>query len=406
MAVTTTTLGELLKRVYADRIEPLQNLMSPLHNFIKKAPDAKLGGDGLYFPVAVSGDEGYAYHAEDAALPASTNEVVKQARVQPKVFSGAVKITGLGKAISSGNEMSFAQGLQYNLDQKLKRMIRYKEGALFRDGTGLLAQFSGAPGATTSAVTVDTPSAQAFRVNMLVDVLDDSTGAILVSGARVTAVDVFASTVTFATDFSSLVGDNDGLYISGSQPSTGGPVSREITGLTAAIATSGTYLGISRTSYPEWQSIVVSAASTDIDEDRIEQMLNRIKIQGGTDTEGFQVVIHPNQMRKLMELAYSRMRFNGGTVDLRPGVSKFGSTTFIESDQCPKTTAFFGDFSKFQKFTVPGGDLSLSDLGGEVVKWVPGYDQGLAYWREYCDYAVRKPNSFARLTNLNDVSNA
>ena len=410
MALTQTTLGEMLKRLYDSRmVETLQNLSSPLHDYIKRAPDGQVGGSGLFFAVNVGGDDsGYGFHAEDAALPTATNEVVKQATLTPKPFSGTVKITGLAKAISGNDAFSFANGLQYNIDQKLKRMTRYLEGALFRDGTGLLAQFAGAPGATTSAVSVDTPGNQYIRVNMLVDVLDDSTGTRLVSGAKVTAVDRFGGTVTFDTDFSSLVGDNDQLYLAGTQPASGGPVTREILGFGAAIATSGSYLGISRTSYPEWKAVSISASNTDLDEDRMYQLQNRIKIQGGNDTAGFQCVMHPNQMRKFFELVQSRMRFTDAkAVELKPSVIRWSGMDIIETDQCPTTQIYMGDFSKFQRFAPPGGDLHLSsDFGGEVIKWVPGYDAGLCYARSYSEYAIRKPNAFGTVTSLNDVTNA
>lgn len=406
--VNYSALGELLKRTYSsDVIAFQQNLMIPMSKFMKRATDAKsAGGAGLYFSVSLAGDENYGYDVDDAPLIAAGNELVKQALVSPKKFRGAFKITNFARAMAGGNDLSFADGLRYHVDMKLKRMLRYKEGALFRDGSGKLGQFNGGPSDTTTATAVNTPGANAFRTGMLVDVLDTSTGAKKVSGAQVTAVDRLGNTVTFGTNFASLVGASDGLYISGTQPATGGPVSREITGLDAAIASSGTYLGILRSSYPDWSGNTFSASSAFLDEDMLRRAEEEIRVVGGVDFNGAQIAIHPNQKRILDGLAVSRMRYaGGGQHDLKPDAT-WGDQELIVSDQCPSTTVYVGDFSYFQWFYSPDGEMRLDDTGGDTIKWLPGYDAACGFWREWAECAVRKPNAFVKITSLADVTNA
>lgn len=406
MAGTTfTTLGDLLLRVYDKAaITDLQNLMSPVLDKIGDAADMTVQGDGLYFPVNASGDEGIGFVSEDAPLPTAQNEVVKQARVRPKIFVGPVRITGLAKSISQGPG-AFAAGFQYSVDEKLKRMTSYMEGTVFRAGTGILGAFAGAPGATTSAVSIDTTAFTWLRRNMRVDILDDSTGAKLVGGAKITDVDFVNQTVTFDTDFSASVGDNDTIHLADTQPATGGPSEIEAVGLDGAIGTSGTYLNISRSSVPEWKGNALAAGSVDLDEDILLRAENRIEVVGGGSVAGTTVLMHPNQRRKYFELVVAQKQFTGMNLDAGFTKLTWGGRELIASPHCPETTVYVGDITKLQKAQAPGGELKLDSDFGPVLKWAPGYDAGLAYFKAYFDWVVRKPNAWCKITGLNNVAN-
>lgn len=408
MPVNTTTMGELLKRVYApEQVEELQNLEVPVLSYITEAEDKRVGGEGFFFAVDASGDEGYAYVDESARIPDPQNEQVKQAKVSPTVMLGAVRITGLGRAISSQDVMAFARGLQFHMDRKVRRMTAYKESVLFRDGKGKLLEFPAGFTDTSTATTMNNGVFSWVRSNMLVEVFTAG-GAYVTGPHKVVDVDVVNQTVTFDTDFASSLTATDGIYLAGTQPRTGTLVEREPLGLEAAIATSGSYLNISRATIPEWESNVVDASSTDLDEDRLLQAEQRCYIVGGISmgrVRDFRILIHPFQLRKYFQLVIPRKEFSGMTFDA--GYSKLGwnGHEFLVTQNCPETTLYMGDFSAWQKFTAPDGNLQIDSTFGSPIKWAPGFDGGMAYWREYCNYAVRKPNSWVKITNLANVAN-
>jgi hypothetical protein len=408
MPISNATLGELTKRVYApENIVELQNLEVPVLRLIGEAPDKRLGGDGLYFAVDASGDEGYGYTVDTGRIPDPQNEQVLQAKVTPTVLLGACRITGLARSITSQNVMAFARAYQFSMDKKLRRMAAYKESVLFRDGKGLLLQFAGASADTSAASSMDTGVFSWVRRNMMVEFFNTS-GTYKSGPHKVADVDVVAQTVTFDTDFSGSVTDNDGMYLADTQPRTGTLVEREPLGLTAAIATTGTYLNINRATVAEWESNRVNASSTDLDEDRLLQAEQRVYIQGGVSMgriKDFRILIHPFQLRKYFELIIPRREFAGTTFDAGYGRLSWNGHEFLVTHNCQETSAYMGDFSQWQKFTAPNGSLQIDTTFGSAIKWAPGFDAGLSYCREYMNYGIRRPVSWVEIYDLTNVAN-
>lgn len=413
MAINTVTMGDLLVRVYdKGTVTRLQNLEVPFLSYFGEARDFTVGGRGLYFAVNPSGDEGYGFIDENSPIPTPQNEQTLQAIVNPTVFAGAVRITGLGRSISNRDPHAFASGLQYHMDYKLRRMTVYQEGAMFRDGTGALCQLAGSPGASTvtTAFPVDNPGTQWLRRNMLVDVKNTSNVTIF-SNVKITESDFVGNGTngTLLTDVDiQSAPDNSTLYLAGTQPASGTPVERELLGLDAGIDTTGTYLSIPRGSVPEWESNIVDAGSTSLDEDRLLQAENRVLIIGGLSEatiRAFRIVVHPNQRRKYFEIVVPQKQFTGLALDAGYSKLTWNGHEMVATYNCPETKAYMGDFSMFQKFTAPDGEMKIDTSFGPPVKWAQGFDAGIAYWRAYCNYAMRKPNSWVRIDNLLNVTN-
>jgi hypothetical protein len=410
MPISNATLGEMTKRVYApENIVELQNLEVPILRLIGEAPDKRLGGDGLYFAVDPSGDEGYGYTTDTGRIPDPQNEQIQQAKVTPTVLLGACRITGLARSITSQDVMAFARAYQFSMDKKLRRMSAYKESVLFRDGKGMLLQINEAIAvpATNTAVDMDTGVFSWVRRNMMVEFFN-SAGLYKTGPHKVADVDVVNQQVTFDSDFSALVANNDGMYLADTQPRSGGLVEREPWGLEKAIATTGTYLDIDRATVPEWEGNVVDAAGNDLDEDRLLQAEQRVYILGGVSMgriKDFRLLIHPFQLRKYFELIIPRREFAGTSFDAGYGRLSWNGHEFLVTHNCPETTVWMGDFSQWQKFTAPNGDLQIDTTFGSAIKWAPGFDAGLSYFREYMNYGIRRPVSWVKIEDLGSVAN-
>jgi hypothetical protein len=403
LGLNTTTVGDAVVRVYDKReVTQLQNLEVPLLDLIPDSTDHELGGKGFYFGITPSGDEGYGFIHEEAPIPAAQNEQTLQAVVGPVVFVGAVRVTGLARAISMRNAHAFANQLQYHLDMKMRRMTVYWEGALFRDGTGRLADVNGAPVGNT--LTIDGGNVMWFRRNMVLDVRRASNLTVK-PAIVVTDVDFAAQAIT-VSDATGIL-DNDQLYLAGTQPNAGAPIEREFTGLDRLCSATGTYLGQPRASIPEWEGNTIDAAGNDITEDLLLQAENRVMIVGGvsmSEVRNQTMIWHPNQRRKYFRLVLPQKQYAGLDMDAGYRTLRWNDAPIYETHNCPEERVWRASMSKFQKFVTPEGELQIDTTFGPPIKWAQGFDAGLAYFRFYGNYAGRKPNAFALIDRVGNVA--
>jgi hypothetical protein len=407
--ITSASLGELLKRLYAPfEIEMLINLTYPALAECARKSSAAIGGSGFYFPVRTAAAHGHAYISESDTLPAGRQSEILQAVVSPTVHAGVVQLTGLSMAVSSGNAMSFARSFDENVQSTIEAMSAYKEGVLFRDGTGLLTRFSGSV-ATAAGTAFDVDDPSFLRPGMEIDIIDNTAFTRHSTDIKISAVDWANKTVTFSDAIAGGVDDNDRIYITDSQAGSGtaAPINKEPIGLEGSLLSTGSYLGIDRSSVGPWQAnnITVSAF---LDEGTLLQARTRITQVSGTpytSMGGYKALCHPMQVDTLFKLAIPRIRYSGGEkADLGNSQNpSFGGIDFVTSYQCPPAVAYIGDFGKSVSFYTPGGELAIdTEYNGSALKWVSTQDVGLVFVKEYCAFAVTNPVGFARLSSLTE----
>lgn len=405
---TKANLGEVLKNMYSSEdIEELGNLSHPALNECAAEGSVAIGGQNFIFAVRTEVAGGHAYISETGDLPTANVTRVKQASVAPTVHAGVVEVSGLAQAISSANTMAFARALEENLSSTIAEMTAYKEGTIFRDGTGLLTQFNGNPG-TTGAFTVD--DVGYLREGMLLDVVDNTTTSTHHnSNVKVSAVDWANKTVTLGTAIAAGVADNDRLYLADSQVSGSALQTLEPLGLAASVATSNSYLGIDRTASGNhnWQAQTL-AVSSFLDEAILLRARTRLMQEVGNDIGAygaFKLLTHPMQADTLFKLAIPRIDFTpGGQWDLGNSVNpSFGGIRLVCSGQAPPGTAYLGDFSKHISVYTPNGKLHVdTQYNGSSMKWLSRKDVGLVFLKEYCQFINKKPRCFISLTSLTE----
>lgn len=407
--ITTTTLNELLKRVYSPAdIQQLLNYTYPVLAKCAAKGSAMLGGSGFFFPVETRGAHGHAYIDQGGDFPDPGQSVQLQAVVLPTVNVGVVKITNLAKAVSSQNAMAFASGFEHNVQGTLASMAWYKEGCFFRDGTGVLTQFNGAVATSAGPHTVD--DVNFLRPGMKVDLIDVTDTTRHNSDVVIQSVDWPNKTVTFETAVAAAVDDNDKIFLAGSQESSGALVTREPLGLEAQLLDSGNYLGIDRGSVAPWKANLYTVSDF-LDEDIIQRSRVRLTQETGVDLGGlsqsYALLTHPMQAEILFKLAIPRIQYVGaGSIDLLNSTEvKLGNMPIITSHNCPTDKAYLGDWSYSQTLYVPGGELKIdTDHNGAALKWVSNKDVGLVYMREYCQFVNKRPNAFVKLSSLSQMT--
>lgn len=408
MPITATSLDELLKRMYAPwQIVELSNLTAPVLSFAAREGSASLGGSGFFGPVRTQANHSYAFISSGDALPAGRQSKVRQWVVNPVVFAGVVQIEGLAKAISQSNAMAFARAFDENMQSLLKAMTAYKEGALFRDGSGLLATFVSDPaGGSPGPYTLS--DVGFLKEGMTVDIIAAAATTRFHTDVKIVVVDWPNKQVTFDTNISSSVGVGDRLFIADSQANTGVLVNKEPVGLEAALLTTGTYLGIDRSLEGNWRANGITASKF-FDEDILGRSRTRVHVETGVasaDMAGdFGWLCHPMQLDILFNLVIPRVQYtaNQGFEIGHDGGFTYGGIKFYTTYNCPPGTAYFGRWSDFETLHVPGNELHIdTEYNGAAFKWVQGFDAGIAFAKEYMAFACPRPISFCRVTSLTE----
>ena len=393
--INTSNLDEALKRLYnADYVTKAQNISTPFLASIGDATDFTFGGESMRFGVELSGNESVRFGTEDGLLPTPGNITVKQATVTAKELFATFRFTGRAQAATANSAHSFVNAVTGNINDAFQRLKVYEEGAMFRDGTGKLGLINGNP--STAVITVDNGNLHWFRKNQT---LEFWRADVKVAGpVAVSSVSASNSQVTLASDISASLLDNDAIYKAGTH--NGSITAREVLGLDAVVGASGSYLGIDRDAEVDFRGHPISMNGADLDEDSLERLEERIMDQGGVESlDAFKIVTSTNQRRKYLELVRSQKRFAGMNMDAGSGELNWNERPIMFVYSCPADDLYMGDFSKLERYTLTGGELKLSDIGG-VIKWAPNYDAGFGYWRGYFEYACRKPNAFGKLDGL------
>lgn len=406
--ITSTNVAGILKNLYDRKtLAELENLETPFYGMLSTASDAKIAGAGFIFGVMAEGFTSAAARAEGAAAPAPGNFVPKQVTVPAKKVLAQVQIDGLAKALAGGGDASFGDAWQVAIDRELKGAMRMHEMMAFNDGTGTLAQFNAPSGNTSSvAQAVDGPGAQWLHINDRVDIFNNSTNVKVVDSAVVTDVDPLGDTITLDDDYSGVIADNYYIYKAGEQTVSGTQSTTQFTGLAGALASSGTYFGLSRTTYRNWRANVIDAGSTSITEDLLQRACGQLEIVSGSGMAGYGIVAHPDQRRRYLELVLAQKRFSGLSLDAGHKVLEFNGMPFITSYKCQPSVIYMGNFKNdFQKVFVPGGELKVdTEQNGQAVRPVPGYDSQAVLIKSYGNFICRKPNNFVKISALTGVT--
>lgn len=297
MAINFTDANALAKEVYGDngyeRLVPESDLLAT--DFIYK--EAGSPGDSYREAVKTSGAGGFGYggtQSDVLTLPTTVEPVFQKTTVRPYLYGFKQQIgyglfTQLGKIKSKKmKKQAFVSGTQLLFETS-------KEAASFQREIGLLLGQATAVGIgviTGSVVSGSGTGTQVWgistatwntsilsnAVNHRLDVYD-TTGATKRNAANtvtLSSIDATNKRVTLVGNSGEL--DNivatDVLHIEGA-------ISNNIYGLHPALSNStGTYLGISATTYPNWASNQKAFGNKRLSVQRVGEMVNLVASRG------------------------------------------------------------------------------------------------------------------------------
>ncbi len=389
MSVSTTTLGGLLKRVYGKRLVQQQNKSAFLYKMLPKSI-FKPKGVGFYAALSVSGNQsGGGAIAETGDLRTAGNETVVQAVITPKINEWTITISGLARAVSEGDEASFATGLVRQLDEALENMVKDMNRQAYGDGTGKMATTT----VTATSVTQTFDTVQYFKVGMICDTYTAT--AANATDVTVVSIDRTNNQVTFDSSITGLIGDT---VVRANTTSA-----LEMIGTTGIIddgTVSTTFQSLSRSTYPILKGNVIAAGSVNLTNDLLQRSADEVSIVG--DGRIDMLISRHGQRRKYLDLVTPDKRFLDDKLDRGYQYIYWNGLKWYVDVDAPRGEIIGLTQKYLERFEVRG--IHLADDDNSILKWVPTTDTFLAFYRMYANIGSLKPNSHFRLTGLNEPS--
>jgi len=283
MAINFTTANALAKEVYSDngyeQMVPFTDLLAKDFPFDEQDSP----GDSFRYPVEVSGAGGFGYGGQQSdvlTLPTSISPVYQKALVRPYLYGFAQQIgyglfSQLGKIKSkSRQKKAFVSGTELLMKSSKEAASFQREmGLLYGQATAVgIGVFTGTvvSGGGTGTV-VWAISAATWNSTIMYKALNNTLATVTLSS--ITPASRYVTLTGNATDLAAITA-TDALHIEGS-------IANNIYGLHQALANStGTYLGISATTYPQWASNQYNFASNRLTVQRLGDMVNYVTRRG------------------------------------------------------------------------------------------------------------------------------
>ena len=405
MTTTMTTVDNILKEVYEDRlVDQLQSEVITLMRIEKTSEgvdEDAVGGKYTKFALRTRRNHGVGARSELQALPTPRTQAYKAAQVNLKYLYGSILLTGQTMKLAETKRQSFASVLDREINGMRQTLKKDVNRQMYGSTEGRLATAT----AAGTTLTLVTTNGKYVEEGMFVDLYDVTD---VLNDADVEVTSVVESSGTWTITFGTAVtATATGDYITRT-----GSKDQEKTGFENVIIGTGTgggaLYGVTDNVWTANYDNVNGALS----EGAMISMVNKIRTRGGMPSVGFSTLGVQTAYFNLLsaQRRYTNTtEFAGGfkglafTVDGRdiPIVADFdcsqGTTTggrlfFVEEDE----------YKLFQ-----AGDWSWLDKGGSM--WerhrdASGrYDAWVADLHKYCEIATHRRNAHGVLDNVTEV---
>lgn len=406
---TTTQANQIVKETLDAVIqESYDDNMVALKHIKKSVPSEGITPVGRYFAIKVNSNESYGTPSEGGAFPAAGRKTEVRAlvnyRSQFKTFAFTGDVEDIPNNKMLGN--SFADIVKDSTES----FDAQQDFFVFGSGDGVLGQIdSVSSNAITMLNSVTYPQgARGVRAGQLLNAYD-------VSGSAYRSGDMTVNSVTRSTDIvnvdtaaGSIASDDDDVLVFKSGYN-GAPQ-----GFKYHIADSGTWLGLSRSTYPSLNALVYDAASASVDWDMIETADLRSRNYKGdaAGKYGATLFMHPCQHKALRASARSsgNLQFNanlGGNKnmdllvqDITPGGQKV-----VEDSNCGPSDIFGAILSDWAIEEVAPRQLYKHNDGNILIQQIASSTaygdakEGRIYWRY--NLVCKRPFAQYRIKNVN-----
>ena len=272
---TATTWANFLREQRGPLVEVLRWATVLFTRVQRDMDPTKWDGSQVRVPLILNPLQGTSGITETGALTATRTVESTKALVDSAIITIPISFsTKVMNQSRTGGGNSWAEVIPTKMRLARDAFERTINEMMMGGGDALLAAITsgtGASGGPTQNVVVGA-AANFYELYLgrVVDVKHRTTGAVLAAGVKITAVVEATGTITLvnydgsSTSFATAT--TDGLFIEGTtRAPSGSIISDAMAGLGQITSSSGTFEGVSRSTFPQWQGTDASpAASTDL----------------------------------------------------------------------------------------------------------------------------------------------
>jgi hypothetical protein len=327
--ITDTELTGLLKNVYSQFREKVQNLVTPLLAQLEKGRaggprNMRWGGNNVFFDVVVGRPAGATF-SQSGYFPPDTTAQEVQANVGVVRAYTTRQIDGLAFVGTQNKNAAFTTIAQKTMEEIKDASSILMQQALHNKADGIVALI-GTVNSTTSIVVASPygvanagQGALLLSVGDYVAVIDADDGTTVLGRAQITAISNSGdnATLTLSAAVSGMAATDYIVKATASDTS----LNSAMNGLISITNRGGSYAslhGISASTYSIWDSIRMVAGTDTPDADQptesdIWDLIQKIAGRSGKDAmvrpQDFLLMTTPGLAKKLMESMVSQRRF-------------------------------------------------------------------------------------------------
>jgi hypothetical protein len=309
-----------------------------------------------------------------------------------------IQITGFSIEVSERSVASYLRLLEAETTGAVNDLRKDMNRQAYGDQRGTLCQIT-ADG--TNTVTVD--NLQYLRVGMIVDIVNQSTDAVLAATRTITAINTTTRVVTYNGADATAVAGTHVLCVEGNWK-------RELNGLRRIVRSDLTQnytlhgIDSSVAGNEYWKAKQVDGANGIFDEDQGQLLLDTIGAEGW-ETE--MILTTRGIRRRYVNTLKAQKRWNDASAGTMHGGFKyidFNGMPLVFDDDCPKQHMFFIRPQDYLWVNLHGMDFKWMNRDGAILRKVENPDldayKGTLY--KYCDLGITKRKVQGVVYNLAD----
>lgn len=374
--------------------------------FTRESEGVQFAGREWVLPAHTARNEGMGAITEGGALPTAGQQGWTDLKDKLHHNLGSIRLSRYSIKLSERSPGVFLRLLEAETKGMVNDIRKDVNRQGFGNQTGTLASVT-ADG--VNIVTVD--SVQYLRVNMVIDLINGETKAILAEERKITAINAATKEVTYSG--ADVTATNKHKLV------RHGSWENEINGLGNIIANTVSVGGIqagvlhgvdpSAAANSWWNSPVLSAGGNPFSEDQGQQVVDRVGASGQAEVE--LIVSTRGVRRRYVNTLKSQKRFTDrDSVTLRGGFKAimFNEMPFVFDDDCPKGQMFFLNSDAMMWIYLDAGEDGkggwnwVDDDGAVLSRAVDRTDNFDAYLAADHDFATVGRNRLGRIVELQD----
>jgi hypothetical protein len=413
-----TSWSALLREDYSPIIQNELTEENPIQSFMaEELADDSWTGKEKYIPVKIGRNWSVGSIGAGGAIPQKGRGAYDKFIVPMRDVYGTVGFERYVMEQSRGKKGSWAYVVPQEMNGLVEDLAFTRNRMGWFAGLGILAKLSGTHSAVTTLTLKDPgnvtgtvmPNRYVYgdATSGMYIAVTDSTGATIKWTGTITAISANGNTATV----DSAVTGVDGDLVVLSQSPVQSSYNKEPEGLLAGIDDGtyvGTYHGLSRTTYPILQSPVFSSVGP-LSSDAIQQAIDSVAIKVGKTADMFLAEL--GVLRAYLALTELDRRYTGADL-MRPDLGTarakrplgqkaqitYGDIPFFADRDGPFGMLFGVNKASWVRYVLVKG--KWADEGGQVIRWVPGFDQWQAFYYLIENYHCHQPARNFRMDGI------